>query len=127
MHVVHDVLDKELLDLDDKQMGRVDGLIMELGKESQPRITHIAIGGPTLWDRVHPVLGRLSRRLNRWCGPKNPDAVRIPWSRVRIVGRDIKLDIKATDSGAIDWELWIAQHIIQRIPGSGNGEADNGD
>lgn len=127
MHVVREVLDKELFDREDKSMGRVDGLIMQVEKESQPRITHIAIGGPTLWDRVQPVLGRLSRRLSRLWGPKNPEAVRIPWSRVRIVGRDIKLDINATDSGAIDWELWIARHIIQRIPGSGTGEADNGD
>lgn len=127
MHVVRDVLDKELLDREDKPMGRVDGLILHAGKESQPRITHIAIGGPTPWDRVHPVFGRLSRRLNSWWGPKRPDAVRIPWSRVEIVGRDIKLDIKATDSGAIDWELWIARHIIQRIPGSGSDKADNGD
>ena len=127
MHVVREVLDKELLDREDKPMGRVDGLILHVGKESQPRITHIVVGGPTLWDRVHPALGRLSRRLNGWWGPKNPDAVRIPWARVRIVGRDIKLAIKATDSGAVEWELWIAQHIIQHIPGSGSGEADNGD
>lgn len=127
MHVVREVLDKELLDREDKPMGRVDGLILHVGKESQPRITHIVVGGPTLWNRVHPALGRLSHRLNGWWGPKNPDAVRIPWSRVRVVGRDIKLAIKATDSGAVEWELWIAQHIIQRIPGSGSGEADNGD
>jgi len=127
MHVVRDVLDKGLLDREGKPMGRVDGLILHAGNQLQPRITHIVVGGPTLWDRVHPVFGRLSRQLNSWWGPKRPDAVRIPWSRVEIVGRDIRLDIKATDSGAIDWEVWIARHIIQRIPGSGNDKADNGD
>ena len=34
-------------------------------------------------------------------------------------GPDIKLDVEAKDTGAIDWELWIASHIIERIPGGG--------
>jgi sporulation protein YlmC with PRC-barrel domain len=126
VHVVREVLDKELLDREGKPMGRVDGMILQVGKDLQPRITHIAIGGPTLWNRVHPALARLARRMSSWWGPKKPDAVLIPWSRVESVGRDIRLDIQATDSGAIDWELWIARHIIQRIPGSGSEEADDG-
>ena len=31
-------------------MGRVDGLVMHVGEEIQPRITHIEVGGPTLWS-----------------------------------------------------------------------------
>ncbi|MGI8402743.1 MAG: hypothetical protein ACR2NS_14245 [Gemmatimonadaceae bacterium] len=126
MRLVRDVLDKELFDREEEPMGRVDGLIMHVGKSSQPRITHIAIGGSTLWDRVHPFFGRLSRRMSRWWGPKRDDAVRIPWSRVITVGRDIKLDVEAKKTGAIDWELWIAHHIIERIPGSGDKEAGDG-
>jgi len=126
MHLVRDVLDKELLDREEEPMGRVDGLIMHVGKRSQPRITHIAVGGSTLWERVHPVFGRLSRRMSRWWGPKREKEVRIPWSHVKTIGRDIKLDVEGKDTGALDWELWIAHHIIERIPGSGNEEADDG-
>jgi sporulation protein YlmC with PRC-barrel domain len=126
MHLVRDVLDKELLDRKEEPMGRVDGLIMHVGERSQPRITHIAIGGSTLWERVHPILGRLSRRLSQWWGPKREKDVKIPWSHVKTVGRDIKLDVLAKNTGALDWELWIAHHIIERIPGSGDEEADDG-
>jgi len=42
------------------------------------------------------------------------------------VGRDIKLDVEAKETGAIDWEIWLARHVIERIPGSGNEEADDG-
>ena len=126
MHLVRDVLDKELLDREEEPMGRVDGLIMHVGERSQPRITHIAVGGSTLWDRVHPVFGRLSRRMSRWWGPKREKEVRIPWSHVKTIGRDIKLDVEGKDTGAIDWELWIAHNIIERIPGSGDEEADDG-
>jgi len=42
------------------------------------------------------------------------------------VGRDIKLDVEAKKTGAIDWEIWLARHVIERIPGSGDREADDG-
>lgn len=126
MNLARDVLDKKLLDREEEPMGRVDGLIMHVGERSQPRITHIAVGGSTLWEQVHPAFGRLSRRMSRWWGPKRDKEVRIPWSRVKTVGRDIKLDVEGKDTGAIDWEVWIAHHIIEHIPGSGDEEAGDG-
>jgi sporulation protein YlmC with PRC-barrel domain len=97
---------------------------MQFGENTQPHITHILIGGPTLWARVHPGLGKLSARLARLWGPKRDGAVRIPWSRVQSVGKDVKLDVKAKETGALDWEIWIARHIIERIPGGGSEEEE---
>lgn len=124
MHLVRDVLDKKLLDSESCEMGRVDGLVMQFGEGTQPRITHVQIGGPTLWTRLHPALARLATWLAHKWGPRRADSVRIPWSRVKTVGRDIKLDIKARETGAIDWEIWIARHIIERIPGGGHEEEE---
>jgi sporulation protein YlmC with PRC-barrel domain len=126
MKLVRDVLDKELLDREEEPMGRVDGLVMHVGRNSQPCVTHVAIGGMIPWDRVHPVLGRLAKRMAHLWGPKQLEQVRIPWSHVQTVDRDIRLDVKAKETGAIAWEIWIARHIIKRIPGSGDGEADDG-
>jgi sporulation protein YlmC with PRC-barrel domain len=122
MDLVRDVMDQKLLDREDCEMGRVDGLVMEIGEHSQPRITHIQIGGTTPWMRLHPAFARLSARLARMWGPKRTEPVRIPWSRVMTVGRDIKLDVRVRETGAIDWEIWIARHIIERIPGGGHQE-----
>jgi hypothetical protein len=124
MDLVRDVLDKKLLDREDCEMGRADGLVMQLGEHSQPRITHIQIGGRTLWMRLHPVFARLAAKLARRWGPKRAEHVKIPWSRVMTVGRDIKLDVRARETGAIDWEIWIARHIIERIPGGGQEEQE---
>ena len=124
MDLVRDVLDKKLVDSEHCEMGRVDGLVMHVGEHSQPRITHIQIGGTTLWMRVHPVLGNLAAKLACKWGPQRAEPVRIPWSRVMTVGRDIKLDVPARETGAIDWEIWIARHIIERIPGGGHEEAE---
>jgi sporulation protein YlmC with PRC-barrel domain len=126
MKLVRDVLDKQLLDRKQEPMGRVDGLVMHAGKSSQPRITHIEIGGAAPWERVHPVFARLAIRLARLWGPRRREQVRIPWSHVETVGRDIVLDVEARETGAIDWEIWLARHVIERIPGSGDREADDG-
>jgi sporulation protein YlmC with PRC-barrel domain len=124
MDLVRDVLDKKLTDREECEMGRVSGLLMQVGENTQPRVTHILIGGATLWARVHPALGRLSNRLARMWGPKRSEPVRIPWSRVETVGKDVKLDVKAKETGALDWEIWIAKHIIERIPGGGSEEEE---
>ena len=86
MDLVRDVLDKKLIDREDCEMGRVDGLVMQFGEDSQPRITHIEIGGKTLWMRLHPVFARMAVKLARLWGPKRDGPVRIPWSRVVTTG-----------------------------------------
>src|SRR6266566_3709989 len=122
--LIRDVLDKKLIDLEQCDMGRVSGLVMYVGERSQPHISHILIGGSTLWMRVHPALARVSNRLAQLWGPKRKGPVRIPWTRVKSVGRDIKLDVEARETGALAWEIWIARHIIERIPGGGKEEVE---
>jgi len=124
MVLIRDVLDKKLIDREDCDMGRVSGLLMHVGENTQPRVTHILIGGPTLWMRVNPFLGRISKRLGRMWGPKRSEPVRIPWSRVETIGRDIKLDVVAKETGALDWELWLAKNVIEHIPGGGSEEEE---
>ena len=124
MKLVRDVLDKKLTDREDCEMGRVSGLVMQVGERSQPRITHIVVGGPALWMRIHPSLAALAKRLGKIWGPRREEQVRIPWSRVETVGKNIKLDVIAKETGALDWELWVAKHIIERIPGGGHEEEE---
>jgi sporulation protein YlmC with PRC-barrel domain len=124
MDLVRDVLDKKLVDREDCEMGRVSGLLMHVGENTQPRVTHILIGGETLWTRVHPFFGRMSKSLARIWGPKRHEPVKIPWSRVETVGRDVKLDVEGKETGALDWELWVAKHIIEHIPGGGSEEEE---
>ncbi len=124
MDLVRDILDKKIMDREDCPMGRVDGLVMQVGEHSQPHITHIEVGGKALWARLHPTIVRLAASLARKWGPKRTAPVRIPWSRVATVGKEIKLDVEAKETGAIDWEIWIARHIIERIPGGGQEEEE---
>jgi sporulation protein YlmC with PRC-barrel domain len=124
MDLVRDVLDKKLTDREECPMGRVSGLVMHVGDHVQPRITHVLVGGPTLWMRLNPFFGRISTELGKFWGPRRDEPVKIPWSRVETVGRDVKLDVIAKETGALDWELWIAKHIIEHIPGGGSEEEE---
>jgi sporulation protein YlmC with PRC-barrel domain len=124
MKLIRDVLDKKLTDREDCEMGRVSGLVMHVGERSQPRITHILVGGDTLWKRISPRLATLATMLGKRWGPRRQEPVRIPWSRVETVGKDVKLDVIAKETGALDWELWVARHIIERIPGGGKEEEE---
>jgi sporulation protein YlmC with PRC-barrel domain len=122
--LIRDVLDKKLTDREGCEMGRVSGLVLHVGERSQPRITHILIGGDTLWARIHPALASLGKKLGQLWGPRRRQPVRIPWSRVESVGKDVKLDVIAKETGALDWELWVARHIIEHIPGGGKEEEE---
>lgn len=124
MRLIRDVLDKKLIDREDCRMGRVSGLLMHVSENAQPRVTHILIGGPTLWMRLHPLFGRMSMAFSRRWSPGHEDAVKIPWSRVETVGIDVKLNCEAKATGALDWEIWFAKHVVERIPGGGSEEEE---
>src|SRR4029434_7719229 len=56
--LIRDVLDNQLLDRHQRQMGKVDGLILELRPGQPPRLAYIEVGSITLARRLHPRLAR---------------------------------------------------------------------
>lgn len=120
MDLVRDVLDKRLLDRDGTIIGRVDGLIIEIEGESQPRVTEMSIGGPAVFARIGHWSFSLAKFLGKHWGPKRGSPVRIPWSDIDHFGRDVKLTISCEDNEAMAWEDWIDEHIIMKIPGGGS-------
>ncbi|MGF6441295.1 divalent metal cation transporter [Paraburkholderia youngii] len=43
---------------------------------------------------------------------------RIPGSRVRRLGVDIEVDLDARDTPLGNWQRWLREHVVERIPGS---------
>lgn len=120
MDLVRDVLDKRILDCDDNIVGRVDGLIMHISDDGQPRITDLSVGGSPLFARLGKWAVPTAKFFARLWGPHRKSAVRIPWSDIEHFGRDVKLTIGADDTEAMAWENWIRDHVIEKIPGSGS-------
>jgi hypothetical protein len=118
MDLIREVLDKRLLDSDSVIVGRVDGLIMVVDGNAQPRVTELSSGGPALFARLGRWAAALARFLAGIWGPKRRSPVRIAWSDIDHFGRDVKLKISCRETQLTAWEDWIGEHIIMKIPGS---------
>jgi len=117
VRIVRDVLDKKLIDSENCEMGRVDGIILEFPQGKQPRLVSLEIGGEVLAERVGHWLIRPVRWLAKHFGPRRAGIIRIDWKHVSRMGRDIHLDMKADETEALAWEHWLADKFIRRIPG----------
>ena len=114
--LVRDVLDKQLLDRNRENCGKVDGIVIQLRSGRRPRVAAIEVGAVTLARRIHPWLERRIASLERRLGIGDGTGHRIPWSKVAVLGRDVHIDLDAARSRLMSWERW-ARAIVVRIPG----------
>jgi sporulation protein YlmC with PRC-barrel domain len=118
MNVGQVLLDQQVIDRHGQQMGKVDGVLIELQTGEPPRLAGLLMGGGTAAHRLHPGFGRWLLRWRRRWGPRDDQALEVPWSKVLKIGVDVKVDLEAERTPAFAWEHWIRQHIIGRIPGA---------
>ena len=119
MDVICEVLDNQLVDRNERKIGKVDGIVIELREDKPPRIAYIETGASVLARRLHPRLGRMVERLGRKWGVRRGEPFRIAWTKVRDVGIDVKVDLEAKGTPLVAWEDWLRENIIARIPGGG--------
>ncbi|MBO9136492.1 hypothetical protein J5289_18390 [Rhizobium sp. B230/85] len=103
MHLVRDLLDKQLLDREGNKIGQVDGLVIELRQGAQPKIDAIETGSGVVLDRLG------WRTANR--------RYRIPYTKVRDVDIAVSLDVDRTEMPVTRWQNWLRQNILRWIPG----------
>lgn len=114
-----DLLDRQIVDVDDRNLGRVDDLRLEMPEDGgRPRVTGLLVGPEALGSRFGSRLGRWIAgvgRLRR--GSWEP--LEIPLDLVDGIGNFVHLrvrwDHEALRSGS---RSWFAAHLIERIPGS---------
>jgi hypothetical protein len=112
-----EILDQQLLDRQERPMGMVDGLVLELRDRRPPRITHLLVGGDTLARRLSPPIRWLALWFARRYGVRRGEPYRIPWSAVRDVGVSITVDLDARDTPVLYWEDRVGQ-FVKRLPGA---------
>lgn len=120
MHLFRDILDKQLLDREEQEIGRVDGIVAELNSGAPPVITDMVLGAV-------PLARRFGRRAERWIeklharwSVRRSARFHIPWSKVMETHhRHIIVDLEVKETAAYDWERWLRAHVIGMIPGSG--------
>jgi len=120
LRLAHDVLDAQLVDRRRLRFGKVDGIVLEQDPGGRLRVVALEVGALTLARRLHPRFGAWLARHRRRLGVAAPDAVRIPWEKIRDLGRkQIRVDIDATATPLWSLERWLADRIISRLPGGG--------
>ena len=118
LDLVRDVLDKQVTDREKTKMGRVDSLVLELREGQPPRVVAIEMGFVVLARRLHPRLRDWLLRLSRRAHVRKQACYSVPWSQVLDVNPFcVQLDVEAAKTPAFDWERWLRDHVIARLPG----------
>jgi sporulation protein YlmC with PRC-barrel domain len=118
MRLARDVLDKAIVDRNGREMGRADGIVLELREGEPPRVAAIQVGPSVLGHRLGARIGRWIEALEHAFGVDEGRPVRIEFSDVVGNEKDIKVDVALgeTAAGVVEQKLraWVA-----RLPGSG--------
>lgn len=123
MYVFRELLDKQLEDADGRRMGRVDAVIAEIRPGRPPCIASLEVGFVSVARRIHPRFEAFAERMHKRFGVRRSARYHIPWKQVLDVNMHrVKVDVRAEDTPAFDWERWLRHHVIRRIPGSSTEE-----
>jgi sporulation protein YlmC with PRC-barrel domain len=118
LHLVHDVLDAQLIDRERRKVGRVDALMLQLEPGRPARVAAICIGGPERARRIARWVLWLSRALRAIARVEGPGGSRVPFDAVRCIGDTIQIDVDGRDLESGRLEVWLRRHVIDRIPGA---------
>ena len=119
MLIARDLLDSKLRDTFRREIGRVDGIVLEVEPGAPPRVAWLEAGGPVAWRRAWPLLARIDEALRRRWGARTAEPARFPWSAVTPAEDGFKVRADADRTPAMAWELWLREHVVHRIPFSG--------
>lgn len=118
------LLDRQLLDCDQRMVGKVDDL--ELTRSDDPDglpVLSAILAGPGA------LAGRLGGRLGAWVASVHdrlhpetaPGPTRVPFGVVKHITQAVQLSVAKEELGISGFEDWVREHLIVRIPGSGHG------
>lgn len=118
IHLVSDVLDKQLVDARGQNAGRVDGIVLQLRDGLPPRVAYVEVGPITLLSRFSRRLAAWYARRDRGFGVGRGQPYRIPWTRVRRDKTGVRVDLDASETPINAVEAWLRRVVVERIPWS---------
>jgi sporulation protein YlmC with PRC-barrel domain len=116
MKLISSVLDQQIVDSEGRNFGKVDGVVLELSNDGLPRVAFLELGGPVLARRLGKRFERWAMKANRFFGIRREPRYRIPWEKVLDVGIDISVEIDGEDEPPLDWERWLRDRILSKLP-----------
>jgi sporulation protein YlmC with PRC-barrel domain len=117
IHLIRDLLDKEVVDRHGREMGRVDSIVIEVRPNTPPQVTAIAIGPAVLAYRVRPLLGRLVSGVEHALGVAEGRPLRIPFGDILGIHSHVKVDRAFGETAAATVEQRL-RTWVGTLPGS---------
>lgn len=96
MDLVRDLLDKQVMDRNGREMGRVDSIAIDVRKGAPPRVVAIELGIGVLGYRIAPIIGRWMAAVEYACGATPPGW--IPFGDILTATHQFTVDRAAGDT-----------------------------
>lgn len=118
IHAFRDLLDMQLVDRENRPLGKADGLVFEIRADAPPRLVAIEVGNAAMLRRISERLAAAAARLAERLGVGSGEPLRIPPEKIVHFGNDVEVDVDGPRTLAYAWERWLRKKFIERIPGS---------
>jgi hypothetical protein len=119
LHAHLHLLDRQVVDPDDRLVCKVDDLELTLDDEGRPYVTAILVGQRALGGRIGGRLGRwLTSIASRLLPGPDPGPHRIDFGVVTGIGSAVAVSRRVADLEVAPLERWVDRYVISRIPGS---------
>jgi hypothetical protein len=115
--VVRDVLDQSVIDRNGREMGRVDGILIEQQPNQPVHLTAVLIGPAALGDRLHPAVGRAVRRIEKSFGVDENRPARVAFADIDEIETKIRLRLTISETAVAAVEQRLRSWLL-RLPGS---------
>ncbi|MFI7429186.1 hypothetical protein ACIBPB_19535 [Micromonospora sp. NPDC049836] len=113
------LLDRQIVDVDGRLVGRVDDLGFAVDAEGVPYVDCLLSGHAALGRRVGGRIGRILVAVaDRFTDQPPAPPRRIPLTLIDRVGSAVRLRCRVADLPPSPVESWLRQHLVDRIPGS---------
>jgi sporulation protein YlmC with PRC-barrel domain len=116
MDLVRDLLDKRVVDRNGRDMGRVDGFVLDVPVGEAPRVAAFELGPSVLAHRLSPRLGRLVRGLEVAFGIADGRPLRIPFRDILDIAQHVTVDRAFGDTSASSVERRVRSWLTS-LPG----------
>ena len=107
-----------MLDRKDDPMGRIDGIVVEVEEGKQPRVVELQGGIVVLGERLGERVGRWVKLLAMRWGLVRGERTRVKWEDVRWAFSEIKVDVDGDQTPALEWENFLREKVIAKLPRS---------
>jgi hypothetical protein len=116
VHLVRDVLDKQVVDRNGREMGRVDRVVIERRDGAPPRVVAIEIGATALAARLGPAVGRWVTGMLHGLGVVEGQPLRVPLRQILGITNQIAVDYAFGETAAANLERKL-RGVIRRWSG----------